>query len=556
MLLAALLLNGLCAYFLAYRITRDSAAAVIGGLVFAASPYIAAHLNGHYNLTSAWTIALFAVAAAEALDTHEAIWAIAAGLVMGATAYVDYYYVLDEMALALCLAAISPRPAPLIFRGPDPRTRRLRQFLLLLLLLDLAAIVAIWITGGVDFTLASVGVSAHELFNPLQLFWILAGLLLAISLRPRLDRRSSGESAAMRGCRTLALLMAVFLVIASPIVWSGVTLIANGQYVAPALLWRSTSKGVDLGTLLLGNPFHPIWGPAVQQAYHGFGIDVIESAGWLGITPVVLAVSAVIRSRARHHSETLLPANRWAIIGVIFFVWSLGPHLTVFGTNTGMPLPHALIRYLPIAANARMPGRAIVVTFLSVAMLCAMATAEWRSRSRRAAWLPVVVALAIGVDYLPAPFPLAELERPPIYEVLKSRPEGGSVCELPLGVRDGFGEHGVFDDRVLYYQTIHQRPLTGGFVARLPRAVEAAYSNDPLLSALLRLSARNRPWNDVEATLPDRLLAADRLRENGIAFVVLNRRTASRELVDYVQRTLPLTRIADDDERSLYVVSR
>jgi hypothetical protein len=273
----------------------------------------------------------------------------------------------------------------------------------------------------------------------------------------------------------------------------------------------------------------------------------------------VLAAWAVLRGRAPQENveaEAALPARRWAIIGFVFFVWALGPHLVVFGVNTGMPLPHALIRYVPIVANARVPGRSIVVTYLAMAVLCATTVAEWRRRGRRGAWLPLVAALMIGADYLPAPFPLVALDRPPIYDVLKARPEGGSVCELPLGVRDGFGERGLFDDRVLYYQTIHQRPLVGGFVARLPRAVDAAYSLDPLLSALLRLSARSRLRSGAEAPLPDRVVATDRFRHNGIAFIMLNRRTASPELVDYVERTLPLTRIADDDERSLYVVSR
>ena len=48
-ILATLFLNGFCAYLLAWRLTRDHAAAIIGGLVYGGSPYIAAHLNGHFN---------------------------------------------------------------------------------------------------------------------------------------------------------------------------------------------------------------------------------------------------------------------------------------------------------------------------------------------------------------------------------------------------------------------------------------------------------------------------------------------------------------------------
>jgi hypothetical protein len=60
--LAGLALNGFCAYMLAWRVTRDRAAAMLAGAIFGCSPYIAAHLNGHFNLTMAWTIPLFALA--------------------------------------------------------------------------------------------------------------------------------------------------------------------------------------------------------------------------------------------------------------------------------------------------------------------------------------------------------------------------------------------------------------------------------------------------------------------------------------------------------------
>jgi hypothetical protein len=227
----------------------------------------------------------------------------------------------------------------------------------------------------------------------------------------------------------------------------------------------------------------------------------------------------------------------------------------VFGINTGMILPQALLHYVPIISNARIPGRAIVVAYLALAVVGAIAAAEWRQGSRHGLLVLAGASLVLAADYLPAPFPLTTLDHPGIYETLRDRPERGSVCELPLGIRDGFGEHGSFDDRVLFYQTIHGRRLAGGFVARLPQAVTTAYEDDPLLAGLLRLSERQGAVG-ASRPPPDRQLAAERLREIGIAFVVLNRRTASPSLAGYVERVLPLTRIAEDGERSLYLVSQ
>jgi hypothetical protein len=220
-----------------------------------------------------------------------------------------------------------------------------------------------------------------------------------------------------------------------------------------------------------------------------------------------------------------------------------------------MILPQTLLRYVPIANNARLPGRAIVLTYLALAVLTAVAVAERRTKRVGRVVGLFAIAIAVIVDYLPAPFPVSAMDRPALYDTLREHSAEGAVRELPLGLRDGFGVRGKFDDRVLFYQTIHRRPLVGGFVARLPRAVLDSYENDPLLAALLNLSEQPDP-EDGEPTLPDRHIAGDRLRENRIAFIVLNRSTASPALIDYVDRVLPLTFIAREGERTLYRVAQ
>jgi hypothetical protein len=219
-----------------------------------------------------------------------------------------------------------------------------------------------------------------------------------------------------------------------------------------------------------------------------------------------------------------------------------------------MVLPEALLRYIPIAANARVPGRAMVVVFLALALLAARALTAWRARSGHPTVVLTCVLALVGVDYLPAPFPLVEMDRPRIYETLRDRPETGAVCELPLGMADGFGETGRLDRRTLFYQTIHGRPTLGGFVARLPPSVVASTRADPLISAFLRLSA---PGDDHEAApaLPDRVLSASLLQRDGIRFVMLNRETAPQALIDYVERVLPLTLVAQEGARSLYLTT-
>jgi hypothetical protein len=542
-LLSALFLNGVCAYSLAWRITRDRAAAIVGGLVFGGSPFIAAHLHGHLNLTMAWVIPLFALAAFAAVRGGRT-WALAAGLVLGATVYVDYYYVVYEVALLLCIAAVTRSAWHVGLQGGSRRSLRLSHVVAIFVLLDVVLMAAIVMTGGATGRIGPIR-SVRGIFNPLQLFWVLLAVWAWLRFRPRVELPPRHTWAAVM--MPLIVVTAVGLAVASPIVWNGAVLLLRGEYVTYRYSWRSSPGGIDMATLLLGNPFHPVWGATVQRAYRALGIGAIESTAWLGVVPVVLAVWAL------RHSARSSVVRQWSVVGGLFALWAMGPHLMVFGTNSALILPHAVLRYVPIVSNARIPGRAMVVTYLALAVLAAVAASEWRPSGWRRSLVVLAIAAAVVVDYLPAPFPLVAIERPGLYETLRDDPARGAVCELPLGIRDGFSERGMFDDRVLFYQTIHRRPLAGGFVARLPAAVASAYEKDPLLAALLNLSERQGPREGIP--LPDRQAAADRLRQNGIAFVVLNRSAASAALVQYVESVLPLTRIAEDETRSLYRVT-
>jgi hypothetical protein len=186
-------------------------------------------------------------------------------------------------------------------------------------------------------------------------------------------------------------------------------------------------------------------------------------------------------------------------------------------------------------------------------MLAEVEVARLRERSARPAFVSGLVVLGVLVDNIPTPFPLVSLERPAIYATLREQPEPGTVCELPLGTQDGFGMMGLLNQRVLFYQTIHERPIVGGLVARLPASVRAGYENDLVLNALLRLSDL-RPMEAVTFALPSRQQTIESLQAKHVAFVVLDRDVATRELQTFVEG-LRLPEVARDRRRTLYRVT-
>ena len=549
MILVSLFLNGFCAYLLAWRVTGDRGAAVIGGLTFGGSSYLAGHLLGHFNLTSAWTVPLFAIAALEAVQGSKA-WAFAAGLVLAATAYTDYYYLILEGALGAVIIATAMGDWSVTWRGRGSTARtRVTRVVAALTALTAVIILAILTTGGIAFEVWDQTISIRGLFNPLQIFWLLAAAWLWLRLRPRLTLSRPDRRTPL--LPIIAIVLVTMAVGAAPVIGHAVGLITSGDYVTQTYFWRSAPAGIDLATIEIGPPFHGLVGGWVRGLYDRLGINAIECSGWTGIIPLMLATAALTGYRDARS------VRQWTAIGLIFFVWALGPHLMVLGRNTGMILPAAFLRYVPIVNNARIPGRAMVVVTLALAMLAAAGAMRWRPASGRRALLFAGLALCVVVESLPAPFPVTRLAAPRLYETLRDRPEAGAVCELPLAVRDGFGGRGEMSEAVFYYQTIHARPIVGGYLSRLPESVMAYYASDPLLNGLLDLSeSADATEGDQSLTLADASVAAERFRTNGIAFVVLDRAAAPARLTEYVETVLPLELIATEGQRTLYLVRK
>jgi hypothetical protein len=539
---AHLFLNFAAGYALAWRITRDWAAALLGGLLFGWSPYVAERLLGHFNLIAVWVLPLTVLLLLSTLDGTHRRSGLLLGLTLGAIPYIEYYYAVHAaiLVVVLLLAHVATME-----RSVEPAAwqRRTVHGLAGLVAIALLIVGTVLITGGTVVRLAGLTISLRSAGNPLAAAWLLSLIALAIAFGPGVRVQ---VNRALLGVYIRRLLPAavVAVIVALPLLAAGVRLWMHGGYVSQAYLWRSAPKGIDLATLVLGDPSGAAWGDGPLRAYGRFGIEAIEQTAWF--SPAALCLCAIALWRRSPEAGVRI----WVCTAIAFLVWALGPYVTAFGTTLPLPLPAILIRYIPVVDNARIPARAIVVVYLAVAMLAATGFAALRER-RHTAWAFILLAL-VAVDIMPARPALFAIERPSIYDTLRQRPEEGALCELPLGVRDGFGETGRLDMRVLFFQSLHQRPITGGFAARLDPRIVRGYNDDPVLGVLLRLSGGS-PLAGEHPSSPD--AAADSLLGHRIRFVMLNEDTAPPDLTRYVT-TLPLRTLAREGQRTLYEVVR
>lgn len=532
-ILVSVFLNAVGAYALVFDVLRDRRAAMLAGVAFGGSPYIAAHLLGHFDLLTAWVLPLFALFFRRALGGGRILPAAASGTCVAIAAYSAYYHVVYLALFALAYTLSSWR-AVRIWREPRAQRQSLftiRLIVVALLALDVFLIVMIATMGGFSFVLGGVQVSARSVQNPLLLAWSCGAVWLLTKWRLRVQMQLPAPDVLWRGVQTLAVTAAAFSVLCLPLVAHAFSLISSGRYVSQVYLWRSAPRGIDVLAPLIGNPFHPLYGPATAGLYERLGLDRIEAVGWLGIVPLLVLLSR--RGDWANEEE----ARRWKVVLAVFAVWALGPFLTAGGFDLGLPLPQALARFVPFVNNARMPGRAMVVVYLALAVLMAVRLARLRTM-----WI-ATATLLLAVDYLNAPVALTSLDRPPIYGRLAAIEDTGAVIEVPFGIGDGLTVgRGSQERRLLYHATIHGHPVVGGYIGRMPPGVAQAYQAMPVVGNLLRLSSGEEPLVDEPAVvLPFR-------------YLVLDTATASSELRDYVSSTLDMDLLASEGGRELYAV--
>jgi hypothetical protein len=477
---------------------------------------------------------LYALSLRRSVESGSRGWSIATGACLAVTAYVAYYYVAYLLFFSLIYVAAAARIVVVSCArtSMSRAVRRLAIAAVTVAVLSAIAAVVIVASGAGSWSVGPILISARTPQNALSLMWLgVAAAALAV-LRPRFRLQLHAET--FKSFWLLGRIALTFSILVSPLLWQSALLFIEGDYITPVYRWRSSPRGVDLLAPVLGHPLHPAFGSISQRAHSALGQDYIETIGWFGLTPLALLLMT------RWSTATAAMARPWTAVGIAFAVWALGPILTVGGFDTGLRLPAILLRFVPVVANARMPGRAIVIVFMVVAVLLALTISTARGRLRSLPLQCLLLALIL-FEYWSAPIPLTMLERPAVYEAL-ARADPGAVCEVPFGVGDGLSAGvGSQDRRALWYATVHHHPMVGGYIGRMPADAVERYRRTPVVGTLLMLSAGQEP-----AALTDTDVASSPCR-----YLVVHRATSPARLLSYVD-SLAIGPIFTDGGDELY----
>jgi hypothetical protein len=398
--------------------------------------------------------------------------------------------------------------------------------------------VVVWTiaTGGATVWIADIAMPVHTPQNALTGIWICAIAFALMHWQPTLTSTPQLRERVRPVAAVVMGVAGIFAIGAAPLLWQAAVLVVHGTYVSQQYGWRSVPRGIDLLGPLLGHPLHPLMSAFSMPAYAALGQNYVEAIAWIGIAP--LAMLLAIRRRPAPHSD--VDTRAWRSVALAFAIFALGPFLTIGGFDTGLKLPEILLRYVPFAANARMPGRAIVGVYLAVGVLIsnALASASGRLGQPFVQWLLIG---AVVFEYWAAPIPLTPLDRPGVYATLAAAPPG-AVCDLPMGIGDGLSTGaGSQERRVLYYATLHEHPLVGGFIGRMPFDALDRYRSNPSTATLLGLSGADQQVGPIDSA--------------GVRppceYIVLDRSSSSAALRGYVE-SLAVERLGADEQRDLY----
>jgi hypothetical protein len=270
------------------------------------------------------------------------------------------------------------------------------------------------------------------------------------------------------------------------------------------------------------------WVPGPPSTWAGLFEDVWISyaaqnrepgaSAYLGYTVALLSLLSLGDKKWRW------PAVWWWLVALAFTLLALGPRLQIDGQIFEQALPYQwLADFIPLFSITGIPGRFVVMTSLALAILAAyglVVLAGWLYG--RPAWLFFAIGLLIGLEYLAAPLRLTRTDLPDFYQTLAADRETYAILDIKWDA-----------NFLMHAQTVHGKPLIGGWLARLPEQQAAYLAEDSLDKAFLHLLlGPERGASPEPAAIQPAVQTA--LADHNIRYIIDHNRTAGPWLEQFV----------------------
>jgi hypothetical protein len=539
--LLMVVLTGVGMFHLAWHVTGRPYESWLAGALLSWCPWMVARGMGHFSLVAAAPLPVFVLLLLR-LEQHGRLRdALALGAIVCWAATTDPYYAIYCVMMACVFLTL--RTVRVVSRPAEPS--HVPRALDALLACMAGFALSIIVRGGWQFDAFGRHITARGLYTPMLLITVLGLLRLAWPYRRLVW--SIDRPTLLQFARVASVAAIVSGLMLSPVLYAVSLRIRDAGLESSTILWRSSTPGIDLLALFLPNPNHMLVPQAVRDwltPQPDLYVENVASLPFIALGVVLIAIRGGWR-----------PARLWTVLTIGFALMAVGPFVHVWGFNTHIPGPWALARYLPLVRLARSPARLTIVAMLGLSMLfvtalCALGD-RWPMKRRL---LLVVTTVLMLFELLPAPRPLYSATIPRFYERVAQAPRGIRLLELPLGVRDGTVSIGNFTARSQFFQTVHGKPLIGGYLSRVSRRRISEMRQDPMLNALMALSERGAVDADRLARLVEE--GPQFLQRTHIGFVVIDVARTPVALRDFAARAFGLVRVDAEGPYELYSPGR
>jgi hypothetical protein len=195
----------------------------------------------------------------------------------------------------------------------------------------------------------------------------------------------------------------------------------------------------------------------------------------------------------------------WLVVGVLFLIFAMGPQLQWDGHIVDVKLPYRyLYDYVPGFSITGIPGRFVVMISLATAVLAGYGLLQLIRYLRSKAFvLALVAGLAVLLEFASLPMDGSDTNLPEFYHTMAADSQSYAVIDAKWDA-----------NYLMHAQTVHGKPLVGGWLARLPEEKARYLDQGSLERALVYLMLGERAAEMTDAETLRRELQSSLTRHN------------------------------------------
>ncbi len=234
----------------------------------------------------------------------------------------------------------------------------------------------------------------------------------------------------------------------------------------------------------------------------------------------------------------------WWAVFIISCLIVIGPQPEWADQPLNITLPWSI----PVVSLLRHAHRLNILVSFSLSVLAAYSWVEVARYLKLHSW-PAKLSMSAGllfvllvyVDYTAYPFPMRAANVSAFYtDYLKDVPDDIALATIPFGRQE--------DKRYLFYQTIHNHPITGGVVSRPLANTYAFIEQNPILRAGIKS-------NSAVSLPPNLAQELENLAQYHLGYLIIHKNFLLPEQVETWRAALPIMPVFEDDQLIAYALN-